>query len=63
MNPLIKQTVDKISNTIKLTDGEKMYIAFEIGEAIMKALIDSKKNPKFNLKGSDSVDNNTLGNF
>lgn len=63
MNTLIKQTVDKISNHIELNDSEKMCIAVEIGDVIMKVLTDSKNKPNFNLKGGKNVDNSTLGNF
>ena len=63
MNPLIKQTVDNIAQHIELTEGEKMCIAVEVGNAIVKALNDAEHNPNYNLKGGNSVDKNTLGNF
>jgi len=60
MNPLIKDTVDKISNNFKLTEGEKIIIAYYVGEALMSALLFAKDNPNYNLKGGDSVDENTI---
>ena len=60
MNPLIKDTVDKISNTLKLTEGDRIIIAYYFGEALMSALEFAKGNPNYNLKGGDSVDENTI---
>jgi hypothetical protein len=60
MNPLIKDTVDKIANNFKLTEGQKIIIAYYIGEALMSALLFAKDNPNYNLKGCDSVDENTI---
>jgi hypothetical protein len=60
MNPLIKDTVDKIANTFKLTEGKKIVIAYYVGEALTSALLFAKENPNCNLKGGDSVDENTI---
>jgi hypothetical protein len=62
MNPLIKKTVEKISGHVKMTEGEKLFVAGEIGDAILKALTYAKENPNFNLKGGNSIDENTIGN-
>lgn len=63
MNPLIKKTVEKISNHVQLSEGEKSCIAVEIGHAIMEALIASQENPNFNMNGDGHINENTIGNF
>ena len=60
MNPLIKHTVDSISDHISLNEGQKMLIAYNIGEALISALEFAKENPNWNLKGGDSIDENTM---
>jgi hypothetical protein len=60
MNPLVKHTVEKISEHFKLSDGEKIIVAYFIGEALVSALDFAKENPNYNLKGGDSVDDNTI---
>lgn len=60
MNPLVKHTLDKISENIKLNDREKIVIAYFIGEALVSALEFAKENPNWNLKGGDSIDENTM---
>ena len=63
MNPLIKKTVDRINQHVKLTEGDKIYVTIEVGRAIVEALNSAEANPKYNLKGGDNVDENTIGNF
>lgn len=63
MNPFIKQTVDKISKHITLTDGDLMFLSIEIGTAIYNAISKSIENPELNLNGEGYIDENTLGNF
>ena len=60
MNPLIKDTVDKIANNFELTQGERIVIAYYVGEALTCALQFAKDNPNYNLKGGDSIDHNTI---
>lgn len=60
MNPLVKHTIEKISENIKLDDREKIVIAYFIGEALVSALDFAKENPNWNLKGGDSIDENTM---
>ena len=60
MNPLIKHTVDSISDHISLNEGQKMLIAYNIGEALISALEFAKKNPNWNLRGGNSIDENTM---
>jgi|LakMenE18May11ns_1017448.scaffolds.fasta_scaffold7951879_2 hypothetical protein len=60
MNPLIKDTVDKIANNFKLTQRERIIIAYYVGEALTSALEFAKENPNYNLKGGDSIDENTI---
>lgn len=60
MNPLVKHTIEKISQNFKLTDGEKIITAYFIGEALFCALEFAKENPNWNLKGGDSTDENTI---
>lgn len=63
MNPLIKKTVEKISSHIDIDESQKMGIALVIGDAISEALIAAKENPNYNMKGGDSIDCDTIGNF
>ena len=60
MNPLVKHTIDKISERFKLTEGEKIIIAYHVGEALVSALEFAKENPNWNLKGCESIDENTI---
>ena len=60
MNPLVKHTIEKISQNFKLTEGEKIITAYFIGEALVSALEFAKENPNWNLKGGDSIDENTI---
>ena len=61
MNPLVKKTTEKIlGREIKQED---MAIAVIVGDAIYEALLAGKHNPNYNLKGGESVDENTIGNF
>lgn len=60
MNPLVKHTVERISEHFKLSDGEKIIVAYFIGEALVSALDFAKENPDWNLKGGDSIDKNTI---
>ena len=62
MNPLITKTIEKIEQHVKLTEGDKWCISIAIGYSVLEALEYSKKNPNYNLKGGDSVDENTIGN-
>lgn len=63
MNPLIKKTVEKIAAHVNLTDSEKAVVAVEVGYAIMEAIVAAKENQQINVKGGDSIDENTVGNF
>jgi hypothetical protein len=65
MNPLIKDTVNKIESHFNypLSQGLKMCIAVEIGNALQIALISAKENPNCNLNGGDYVNENTIGYF
>ncbi len=61
MNPLVRKTTEKIlGHEIRHED---MSIAVIIGHAIIEALEAANYNPKYNLKGGNDIDENTIGNF
>ena len=55
MNPLIKETVEKINQGGDVT--------YEVGNAILKALESAKQNTNYNMCGEGHIDENTIGNF
>ncbi len=58
MNPLIKETVEKISTVVNLTHDEAMHIAVIVGNAIIVSI---QENDNINMRGGDDINENTIG--
>jgi len=63
MNPLIKKSIENLSQRGNFTEVQLHQVLVEMGNLAMNVAAGVKQNPDANLKGGDSIDENTLGNF
>lgn len=63
MNPLLKKHIENLSIRGTFREGQLIEVLFEMGDLAFNVAAGMKQNPNANLKGGDSIDENTLGNF
>ena len=63
MNPLLKQAVRNLSKKANLTEVQEHFAMLEMADLMLKVVAGIQENPNANMKGGNSIDENTLGNF
>lgn len=63
MNPLLRQAVSNLNKRTTLTETQLNFVVHEMADLMLKVVAGIQENPNANMKGGDSIDENTLGNF
>lgn len=59
MNPILRETLDRIKKHIDITEGDEIFLTREIGYCMSKVAYGCKTNPDFNICGGEYVDENS----
>ena len=63
MNPLLKKTLENVTNRANLTGMQQCLVMQEMADLMLKVAVGLKVNKDANMKGGSYIDENTLGNF